>query len=133
MAQSGAKTILVSGGFTRFSDPVAGDLGFDLAEANILEESGDTLTGKLTGPIVDASKKADILRQSAQSNGFSLEECMAVGDGANDIPMIELAGLGVAYHAKPKAVLAADVSIKHNDLTALLYVQGIPSREWAFG
>ena len=133
MVQNGAKTILVSGGFTRFSDPVARDLGFDLAEANVLEESGGTLTGKLAGPIVDALKKVDILRQSAQSNGFSLEECMAVGDGANDIPMIELAGLGVAYHAKPKAVMAADVSIKHNDLTALLYVQGIPSREWAFG
>ncbi|WP_422343663.1 phosphoserine phosphatase SerB [Parasphingorhabdus sp.] len=130
MASRGAKTILVSGGFTRFADPVARDIGFDCAEANILAENDALLTGKLAGSIVDAQRKAELLRQSAQSAGLSLAQCMAVGDGANDIPMIALAGTGVAYRAKPKAAAAADVAIRHNDLSALLYMQGIGSREW---
>ncbi|GAA0483220.1 phosphoserine phosphatase SerB [Parasphingorhabdus litoris] len=130
MAGRGAKTILVSGGFTRFADPVAKAIGFASAEANILAETDGILTGKLDGPVVDAQRKADLLRQSALSAGLSLEQCIAVGDGANDIPMIALAGMGVAYHAKPKAAAAADLAIKHNDLSALLYVQGIASEDW---
>ncbi len=130
MAARGAKTILVSGGFTRFAEPVARDIGFDSSEANILEEQGSHLTGKLAGSVVDAQRKAELLRQSAQSQGLSLGQCMAVGDGANDIPMIALAGTGVAYRAKPKAAAAADVAIKHNDLSALLYIQGIGADKW---
>lgn len=130
MAARGAKTILVSGGFTRFADPVARDIGFASAEANILAEADGYLTGKLAGPIVDAQRKAELLKHSAQSFGLSLGQCMAVGDGANDIPMIALAGMGVAYHAKPKAADAADAAIKHNDLRALLYIQGIKSCDW---
>ncbi|MEH6756792.1 MAG: phosphoserine phosphatase SerB [Parasphingorhabdus sp.] len=130
MAARGAKTILVSGGFTRFADPVARDIGFASVEANILEEAAGSLTGKLTGSVVDAQRKAKLLQHSAQSAGLSLDQCMAVGDGANDIPMIALAGMGVAYHAKPKAAAAADVAIHHNDLSALLYIQGIGSRDW---
>ena len=130
MRNLGAKTILVSGGFTRFADPVAQRLGFERIEANILEIAGDKLTGNLDGPIVDSSRKARLLEQSALEAGLQFDDCLAVGDGANDIPMIELAGLGVAYHAKPKASAAADVAIRHNDLTALLYLQGIPSTEW---
>lgn len=133
MAARGAKTILVSGGFTRFADPVARKIGFSVAEANILAEADGLLTGKLTGAVVDAGRKAKLLEQSAQSAGLSLDQCMAVGDGANDIPMIALAGLGVAYHAKPKAAEATDVAIRHNDLSALLYMQGIASDDWVSG
>ncbi|MEW4466874.1 phosphoserine phosphatase SerB [Parasphingorhabdus sp. JC815] len=133
MAARGAKTILVSGGFTRFADPVARDIGFAMAEANILAEADSRLTGKLNGNVVDAERKAELLEQSAQAAGLSLDQCLAVGDGANDIPMIALAGMGVAYHAKPKAAEAADAAISHNDLTALLYIQGIGASEWVKG
>ena len=133
MAARGAKTILVSGGFTRFADPVARNIGFFSAEANILEEANGCLTGKLAGSVVDAQRKAELLRHSAQSAGLSLDQCIAIGDGANDIPMIALAGMGVAYHAKPKAAAAADVAIRHNDLSALLYIQGIGSSDWVTG
>ncbi|MEP2104112.1 MAG: phosphoserine phosphatase SerB [Parasphingorhabdus sp.] len=131
MAARGAKTILVSGGFTRFADPVAKTIGFDTAVANILAEADGNLTGKLDGAVVDAQRKAELLQHSAQSAGLLLDQCMAVGDGANDIPMIAMAGMGVAYHAKPKAAAAADAAIKHNDLSALLYIQGIGSADWA--
>lgn len=130
MRQQGAETILVSGGFTSFANPVAKTIGFARAEANILGISGDKLSGKLAGPIVDAQRKAQLLQEASAVLGLSADDCLAVGDGANDIPMIEQAGLGVAYHAKAKAAAAADVAISHNDLTALLYLQGIPSDEW---
>lgn len=132
MAARGAETILVSGGFTRFADPVAHKIGFSIAEANILAEADGVLTGKLAGTTVDAQRKAELLEKSAQSAGLTLDQCMAVGDGANDIPMIALAGMGVAYHAKPKAAQAADAAIKHNDLRALLYMQGIGSQHWVY-
>lgn len=133
MAARGANTILVSGGFTRFADPVAQDIGFASAEANILAEADGRLTGKLSGSVVDAQRKAELLKHSAQSAGLSLDQCMAVGDGANDIPMIALAGMGVAYYAKPIAAAAADAAIRHNDLSALLYIQGIGSSDWVTG
>ncbi len=133
MAARGTKTILVSGGFTRFADPVARKIGFSAVEANILAEADGVLTGKLTGEIVDAQRKAELLKQSAKFAGLSLDQCMAVGDGANDIPMIKLAGMGVAYHAKPKAAKAADAAIRYNDLSALLYMQGIGSDDWVNG
>ena len=130
MARFGAKPILVSGGFTRFAEPVAKAIGFERFDANILEEADGRLTGQLAGPIVDSGRKAKILTMAAQSAGLSLNDCLAVGDGANDIPMIETSGMGVAYHAKPKAALAADVAINSNDLTALLHMQGISSDQW---
>ena len=130
MRDQGAETILVSGGFTSFANPVARSIGFARVEANVLGFAGENLSGKLNGPIVDAARKADILKSASSASGLTLEDCLAVGDGANDIPMIELAGLGIAYHAKPKAAAAADVAIQHNDLTSLLYLQGIPSKEW---
>lgn len=133
MAARGAHTILVSGGFTRFADPVSRSIGFASAEANILAEADGHLTGKLSGSVVDAKRKAELLKHSAQSAGLSLDQCMAVGDGANDIPMIALAGMGLAYHAKPKAAAAADAAIGHNDLSALLYIQGIGSSDWVTG
>lgn len=130
MARRGARTILVSGGFTRFADPVGEEIGFERMVANILDEKDGQLTGRLSGSIVDAARKAEILENAAGQYGLSLGECLAVGDGANDIPMIEKAGLGVAFHAKPKAAMAADAAIRFNDLTALLYAQGISADEW---
>lgn len=130
MRSLGAHTILISGGFTNFAEPVAKQIGFERAEANILGIEKNHLTGKLDGSIVDSIRKAESLKEAVHWGRLSLDDCLAVGDGANDIPMIELAGLGVAYHAKPKAAQAAKVAINHNDLTALLYLQGIPSSEW---
>jgi len=126
----GAKTILVSGGFTDFADVVARQIGFDEAVANRLEIIEGELSGKLAGPIVDSATKKNLLIEKIAQYGLSRAATMAVGDGANDIPMIEAAGLGAAYHAKPKAVAAADMSIRHSDLTALLYAQGIARSDW---
>ena len=133
MAHSGASTILVSGGFTKFAKPVAQALGFESFHANILGEDGGSLTGALDGPIVDSIRKDELLQSGARTANLSLDLCMAVGDGANDIPMLKRAGLGIAYHAKPKAAQAADVAIKYNDLTALLYIQGVPADQWITG
>lgn len=133
MRARGAQTILVSGGFTKFAKPVAAMIGFDSYHANILAENDDHLTGALDGDIVDAARKAELLKANAAAAGLPLAATLAVGDGANDIPMIKQAGLGIAYHAKPKAALAADVALKYNDLTALLYIQGINSADWVTG
>ena len=130
MMQSGAATILVSGGFTKFAKPVAQAIGFESYHANVLGEERGLLTGGLDGPIVDSTRKVELLQSAAETANLPLEQCMAVGDGANDIPMLERAGLGIAYHAKPKAAQAADVAIKYNDLTALLYIQGLTSDQW---
>jgi len=130
MAQRAAATILVSGGFTKFAKPVAQAIGFESFHANILGEKAGHLTGGLDGPIVDSRKKDELLQSAAEERNLSLDLCLAVGDGANDIPMLQRAGLGVAYHAKPKAAQAADVAIKYNDLTALLYIQGISAEQW---
>ncbi|NRD90639.1 phosphoserine phosphatase SerB [Sphingopyxis sp. BSNA05] len=130
MARVGATTILVSGGFTKFAKPVAQAIGFESFHANVLGESSGLLTGGLDGPIVDSARKDQLLQSAAQDGGLSLQSCLAVGDGANDIPMLQRAGLGVAYHAKPKAAQAADVAIRYNDLTALLYIQGITADQW---
>lgn len=130
MKAHGAHALLVSGGFTRFAGPVAEEIGFDEAIANALEIDRGRLAGTVTRPIVGAATKRDALIGTATRLGLAAEETLAVGDGANDIPMIEAAGLGVAYHAKPAAAAAADARIDANDLTALLYAQGYPRREW---
>jgi len=130
MAQGGAATILVSGGFTKFAKPVAQAIGFESFHANVLGENGGHLTGELDGPIVDSKRKDELLQSAAQAANLPLDLCVAVGDGANDIPMLQRAGLGIAYHAKPKAAQAADIAIRYNDLTALLYIQGISADQW---
>ncbi|MFT6008197.1 MAG: phosphoserine phosphatase [Parasphingorhabdus sp.] len=130
MAQAGAATILVSGGFTKFAKPVAQAIGFESFHANVLGENGGHLTGELDGPIVDSKRKDELLQSAAQAANLPLDLCVAVGDGANDIPMLQRAGLGIAYHAKPKAAQAADIAIRYNDLTALLYIQGISADQW---
>ncbi len=130
MVRDGGTTILVSGGFTKFASPVAQAIGFGSFHANVLAESAGLLTGQLDGPVVDSARKEQLLQSAAREGGLTLESCLAVGDGANDIPMLQRAGLGVAYHAKPKAAQAADVAIRYNDLTALLYIQGISADQW---
>jgi phosphoserine phosphatase len=126
----GARTVLVSGGFTRFADPVAADIGFDLAVANVLGIADGTLTGTVELPIVDAERKRTELLAHAGALGIDLSATLAIGDGANDIPMIEAAGLGIAFHAKEKARAAADAAIVYGDLTTVLYMLGIPKAHW---
>ncbi|UZW56522.1 phosphoserine phosphatase SerB [Sphingobium sp. JS3065] len=132
MKARGATTLLVSGGFTRFTGPVAEEIGFDAAVANVLEIADGALLGTVTTPIVDAARKRAEL-EAAIEGGIDRALTLAVGDGANDIPMIQGAGLGVAYHAKPKTREAAAAEIVHGDLTVLLYAQGIASAEWVAG
>ncbi len=126
MAMRGARTILVSGGFTAFADPVGATLGFDRVVANRLMIESGRLTGVVARPVVDGgTKRAELL-----AAGVRLDQCLAVGDGANDIPMLVAAGLGIAYHAKPRAAAAADAHVRFGDLTALLWAQGIKRRDW---
>jgi phosphoserine phosphatase len=124
MRANGAHTILVSGGFTAFADKVAAMAGFDESRANELPMSGGKLTGAVAEPILGRSAKLATLEDGIIRFGLRVEETLAVGDGANDLAMIRRAGLGVAYHAKPKVAEAAAARIDHADLTALLYAQG---------
>lgn len=130
MRANGADCYLVSGGFTLFADRVAADIGFTRALSNILEFSDGRLSGTVARPIIGAAAKRETLLAEAAAHGLSAGQCLAVGDGANDIPMIEAAGLGVAFHAKPKTAAAAAARIDHCDLTALLYAQGYSRSEW---
>ena len=130
MRARGGETVLVSGGFTRFAEPVASQIGFDRAIANVLEIEGGKLTGKVRKPIVGAATKLETLEAALAEYGLDRAASLAVGDGANDLPMVTAAGLGVAYHAKPIVAAAAAARIDHGDLSALLYAQGIPKREW---
>jgi phosphoserine phosphatase len=130
MKREGALTVLVSGGFTRFAEPVGAELGFDRIVANRLGVVAGRLDGTVERPIVGAEGKRMALIDAATERRLRPEETLAVGDGANDVPMLKEAGLGIAYHAKPAAVAAADAAILHNDLTALLYAQGWARHEW---
>jgi len=124
MHAHGARTVLVSGGFTVFTARVAALCGFDAHQANLLLDDGEALTGAVAEPILDRDAKRAALRQYAAEMGIPLRDTLAVGDGANDLAMIEDAGLGVAYHAKPIVAAAAGVRVEHTDLCALLYFQG---------
>ena len=130
MRARGSRCVLVSGGFTRFAEPVAREIGFDRAIANRLVVEGGRLTGAVERPIVGAAAKLETLRAEAAALGVGLDQTLAVGDGANDLPMIQAAGLGVAYRAKPIVAAAAAARVEHGDLTALLWAQGIPRAEW---
>jgi phosphoserine phosphatase len=130
LRRDGGHAVLVSGGFTHFADRVAAEIGFDRAIANTLEMGEGRLRGTVADPIIGAETKRRTLIEAAAALNIPLTETMAVGDGANDIPMIEAAGLGIAYHAKPRTADAADARIEHNDLTALLYGLGYSRREW---
>jgi phosphoserine phosphatase len=130
MRREGATTLLVSGGFTHFADRVGRDLGFERVISNRLGLAGGKLDGTVARPIVGAQAKKQALVEAAAAAQIDLADALAVGDGANDIPMIETAGLGVAYHAKPKTAAAAAARIDHCDLGALLYAQGYARAEW---
>ena len=130
MRSRGAEALLVTGGFHDFADPMAAELGFTEVRANYLETIHGHLTGRVAGDIVDASAKRQALIDMREKLGLPASAVLAVGDGANDAPMIEEAGLGVAYRGKPKLVAVADARIEHNDLTALLWAQGIRRQEW---
>lgn len=124
MRATGAWTALVSGGFTVFTSRIAAKLGFDENRANILGESGGVLTGKVAEPILGREAKASALHDIAARLGVAVTDAIAVGDGANDLDMLALAGTGVALHAKPTVAAKARFRIDHGDLTALLYLQG---------
>jgi phosphoserine phosphatase len=126
----GAVTALVSGGFTCFTEPVGAACGFDRQQANRLVIEDGRLTGEVAPPILDRAAKMRALEALAAEQGLELAESCAVGDGANDLDLIRAAGLGVGY--RPKAALrkAADVSLDHGDLTALLYLQGYRKAEF---
>ncbi len=129
MAANGAYTALVSGGFTYFTSRVAEAAGFATHRANELGIAAGLLTGAVAEPILGRDAKRETLEGLAQFRGLSLSETIAVGDGANDLAMIERAGLSAAYRAKPVLKAAAQIHLDHSDLTALLYVQGYRSGE----
>ena len=135
MAGWGAHTVLVSGGFTSFTGPVAGMIGLAEVHANVLEVAGGRLTGELVGDVVDAAAKQAVLEDAVQAKGIGMDQALAVGDGANDLPMIRAAveggGLGVGYHPRPLLAAAANFSVRHGDLTALLFAQGVRRNQWA--
>jgi len=131
MRANGAFTCLVSGGFTAFTSKIAAMIGFDENHANTLSaDASGTLTGSVVEPVLGREAKLDTLNALRARFNLASEETLAVGDGANDIPMIMAAGLGVAYHAKPAVKEAAAVRIDHGDLTALLYAQGYRREEF---
>ncbi len=127
----GCHTVLVTGGFHQFADPVAEQLGFEHVVANRLAVEHGKLTGGLTGAIVDSSIKQQVLL--AQAERLNGAPSLATGDGANDIPMLAAASYGIAYHAKPKARAAADGTIDRGDLTSVLRLLGIAQSEWVSG
>ena len=133
MKAHGAHSVLVTGGFSAFAGPVGEAIGFDKVVANELLIEDGKLTGKVAEPIVDKEAKLATLTAEAAKHGLPLAETLAVGDGANDIPMITSAGLGIGYHPHPAAAEAADAAIRHHDLTALLWAQGYPRRSWVLG
>ncbi|KZD20748.1 phosphoserine phosphatase SerB [Tardiphaga robiniae] len=130
MRANGAYTCLVSGGFTLFTSKVAELVGFQENRANVLHVADGKLTGTVAEPILGKAAKLATLVELRESFDFDNLDTMAVGDGANDLAMIQDAGLGVAYHAKPAVAAAAAARIDHGDLTALLYAQGYKRSEF---
>ena len=131
MRRSGAYTCLVSGGFTLFTGRIGAMIGFDENRGNTLLAENGKLAGKVAEPILGREAKLATLLELRQRLKLSPEETLAIGDGANDLAMVEAAGLGVAYHAKPKVAEAAQARIDHGDLTALLYIQGYARTDFA--
>jgi phosphoserine phosphatase len=131
MRANGAYCALVSGGFTFFTAMVRAQIGFDEDRANRLLDDGATLTGLVGEPILGKEAKLESLRDLAAARGVRIEETMSVGDGANDLPMLQVAGLGVAFRAKPAVAAATRARVDHGDLTALLYLQGYKRSEFS--
>jgi len=130
MRARGAGTLLLSGGFVDFVEPVAAMVGFEHHVANRLARNGGELTGEIEGPIVDAEVKKAAMIIERDERGLDAAAVLAIGDGANDIPLIADAGLGVAYRAKPALIKVADARLDHHGLDALLWAQGIARRDW---
>jgi len=131
MKANGAYAALVSGGFTAFTTAIAARLGFDENRANSLLIAGGVLTGKVADPILGRAAKVSALEEISARLGITPADAMAVGDGANDLGMLGLAGAGVALHAKPSVAAQCDLRVNHGDLTALLYMQGYSREEFA--
>ncbi len=131
MRANGAWCLLVSGGFSLFAERVAAAIGFDAVRSNDLHVEDGLLAGTVGRPILGADGKRQALREAAAARGIPLTVALAVGDGANDIPMLREAGLGIAWHAKPAAAAAADARIDANDLGAILFAQGYAMKDWA--
>ncbi|WP_239015089.1 phosphoserine phosphatase SerB [Archangium violaceum] len=125
----GYRTAILSGGFSVAAEALKNRLGIDYAHSNVLEEVDGKLTGRTLGPIVNARRKAELLESIAQAEGILLDQVIAVGDGANDLLMLERAGLGIAFRAKPKLRQAADTSISAGGLDTILYLLGLTRRE----
>jgi phosphoserine phosphatase len=125
----GHSVALVSGGFTSVIEPLVKELGIVHYRANTLEISGGKLTGKVVGDVIDRAAKAQALRDFAALEGVSLEQTIAIGDGANDLDMIAAAGLGIAFNAKPAVKAAADSSVSAPYLDSVLYLLGITREE----
>ena len=130
MRVGGAQTLLISGGFLSFAEPVGKMIGFDRVKANRLLFDGTQLNGKVSDPIVDAETKRASLIEAREQLRLGREQVMAIGDGANDKLMVQEAGLGIAYRAKPALAEVADARLDHHGLDALLWVQGIRKKEW---
>ncbi|MEQ9504929.1 MAG: phosphoserine phosphatase SerB [Hyphomonas sp.] len=133
MKAHGAQTVLVSGGFTFFTARIAALAGFEFQRGNTLGDDGAALTGEVGRPILGRAAKREALEAFAKAGGYTSEDALALGDGANDLDMIKAAGLGVAYHAKPVVAAEADAAIRHTDLTAALFFQGFTSAELVQG
>jgi phosphoserine phosphatase len=125
----GFKTAIISGGFTYFADHLKQMFGFDHVFANVLEVADGKVTGRVCGEIVDGRRKAEVMRELARKEGISLDQVIAVGDGANDLPMLTSAGLGIAFHAKPVVRENAKQALSNVGLDAILYLIGIKDRE----
>ncbi len=130
MRARGTGTLLLSGGFVDFVAPVAALVGFEHHAANGLAKAGGELTGKLEGPIVDAEAKKAAMLIACDERDIGPSAVLAIGDGANDVPLVEAAGLGVAYRAKPALIAVANARLDHHGLDALLWAQGIARKDW---
>ena len=131
MRARGAACVLVSGGFTRFTGPVARRAGFGAHHGNVLEIRDGVLTGRVVPPILGRAAKAERLAAELSARALGPDDAICVGDGANDLDMLRAVPLGVAFRAKPVTAAAAPVRIDHGDLTALLHLQGFPQEDWA--
>ena len=129
LKQLGYKTAIVSGGFTYFGQYLLSILGVDYVYANELNIEDGLVTGKVVGDVIDGQRKADLLRELAQREGLVLDQVIAVGDGANDLPMLNIAGLGIAYQAKPLVKASAKQSISHLGLDGILYLLGYSDKD----
>jgi phosphoserine phosphatase len=129
LKRHGYRTAILSGGFQQVGERLRARLGIDHVFANTLEIEDGRLTGRVSGTVVDGARKAALLRELVQREGLRMAQAIAVGDGANDLPMLSIAGLGVAFRAKPIVAESADHAITHFGLDAILYLIGFSERD----